>query len=335
MMQHFRSRSEQSAVLPHFTTQETRETSNRPSGSILISGACSHEFSAHPSLSSTHLNEDVSHGSFFSSTEGGRLDAGPPVQERAAAQTIFPQSPYDHPSSEDYPAMGPHQFTFSARASSLSHQNAMQFRALDRRKSDVESLGTYRDDNSDDTDDRESKFDLSTDSHHSQISEISFPSPKGSEKRIAYPFPHDRPRGPTNPLISFVKNEWQHPPRSKSPPIEEDDICPEMLGELLCSRACKRWLLLYFILMAAVWIWWFHFYGPKYAEDSFVRESLHARLKSGRGHFGMNMRVSFAGLTQLRELDRRLVPGSEVKGTNKRRLVIVGDIHGCYDECKC
>ena len=221
---------------------------------------------------------------------------------------------------------------YSARVSSLGHQNNAHYRWLDRRKDASADKEDYEDYASEDSEERE--FRESKALKYSIAYEGS--SPKRLRAHRLSPFPHDRPGGPSKPLVSYVKNDWRYEdprhPRPQSPP--QDDICPEGWLEIVCSSAFKRWMVLYLVLMAAAWIWWFNYYGPKYIEDNFLKDSLKARAASHSGHFGMNRRVSFAGLTQLSHLDRRLVPGSETKGAKKRRLVIVGDIHGCLDERK-
>ena len=239
------------------------------------------------------------------------------------------------PYHQRIPALsGMTEHPYSARVSSLSHHDAVQYRSLDRRKEEYRHQDEYGGYSSDEYEEKEDRHNLYTDPSPNYDLEDPFPSPKGSDAKVSYPFPRDRPGGPTKPLISFVKNDWQHKksPRSSSPSPADEDICPPGWSEILCSRAFKRWLVLYLLLMLMVWTWWFKFYGPEYVEDNYLKESLIARSKTGGGHFGMNRRVSFAGLIQLKQLDRRLVPGSDVDGVKKRRLVIVGDIHGCIDE---
>ena len=240
--------------------------------------------------------------------------------------------PHSHqlPSS---PTMVAH--SYSARASSLSYQNIPQHRSLDGRKEGRIEEDSSEDYTSDEQDQKKA-WSYYSDLKHPHDLEDPFSNPKGISPRYSYPFPRDRPSGPTRPLISLVRNEWQQRKarRSRSPSPAEDDICPEGWNEILCSRTFRRWMVIYLILMVVAWVWWFNYYGPKYVEQSLLKESLNARRESKQGHFGMNRRVTFAGLTQLKQLHRRLVPGSEIEGAEKRRLVIVGDIHGCLEECK-
>jgi hypothetical protein len=51
---------------------------------------------------------------------------------------------------------------------------------------------------------------------------------------------------------------------------------------------------------------------------------------SREGGFGINVRPEFAGLLQVQYLDSKLVPGA-THGSPKR-LIVVGDVHGCKAE---
>ena len=53
------------------------------------------------------------------------------------------------------------------------------------------------------------------------------------------------------------------------------------------------------------------------------------RLKSDLGYFGTNMLPEFVGITQVKTLDTYFVPGSR----DSRRLIFIGDVHGCREEC--
>ena len=65
-----------------------------------------------------------------------------------------------------------------------------------------------------------------------------------------------------------------------------------------------------------------------------MNASLDSRIKTGKGWFGINMQPKFADIIQLEKLDRSLLPG-ETGGKHERekRLIVVGDVHGCVDEC--
>ena len=66
-------------------------------------------------------------------------------------------------------------------------------------------------------------------------------------------------------------------------------------------------------------------------ENKALNEALNETMGKGQMLFGHNMTPAFLGMVQLQTLDKSLVP----REGNERRLVIVGDVHGCHDERKC
>lgn len=78
--------------------------------------------------------------------------------------------------------------------------------------------------------------------------------------------------------------------------------------------------------------------GPFVMEETAVWNSLNVNTTtSTNGVFGTNIRPHFPNMIHLQDLDPALLPGSS-KGTHhkddekKKRLVFIGDIHGCKDE---
>ena len=91
-------------------------------------------------------------------------------------------------------------------------------------------------------------------------------------------------------------------------------------------------MLVYAILIVVCWVGWIGYLRPRLEESKILKDSLKERMKNKQGWFGANQKVSFEGMTQVGMLDRKLVPGSEIPGVDGRRLIIIGDIHGCVDE---
>ena len=46
------------------------------------------------------------------------------------------------------------------------------------------------------------------------------------------------------------------------------------------------------------------------------------------------MRPEFLDMTQVETLEDHLVPGADGIASGDRRLIIIGDVHGCNDERK-
>ena len=76
-----------------------------------------------------------------------------------------------------------------------------------------------------------------------------------------------------------------------------------------------------------IWIGWIE---PARLENKALNESLSDTMREGQMLFGHNMTPAFLGMVQLKTLDKTMLP----QEGNGKRLVIVGDVHGCHDERK-
>jgi hypothetical protein len=175
----------------------------------------------------------------------------------------------------------------------------------------------------------------------------SFHTPKNAVS--AFPGPVDR-----RPLIDFVTNEWQKNTHTQSSSYRaasfdsEDSysyyatdkerelydapILPEWARRILriqVPRRVQRYLGGYVLFLFAVWFWWSYWLAPAWAHEKLLDES--AVIANGRKGqaFGVNMRPTFADMIHLQELDASLLPSAS---SPERRLVFVGDVHGCKDE---
>ena len=167
--------------------------------------------------------------------------------------------------------------------------------------------------------------------------EKAFPSPPVGAAASAYP------RGaapvPAVPLINSIKNEWQ---RSVSSTRRKSD---DMYGErerphvgAYIRRAFRRRGCLFILAFFTFMVLLTKFMGPSVGDRSRLQESLLSRLSEEKGYFGVNQRVGFTNMNQVAEMERWMVPGSgeskDGQAASDRRLIIVGDIHGCIDERK-
>ncbi|MCJ1354402.1 MAG: hypothetical protein MMC33_004390 [Icmadophila ericetorum] len=150
---------------------------------------------------------------------------------------------------------------------------------------------------------------------------------------------------PGRPLIDFVKNEWQTDPRygQITPPYsptwsEYEDFRFIQLRHAAQRPYFKRKLLGILLCALAFWTSYDLLLVPvlqSWGESSSIKESLNTRIRSGKGWFGMNMQPKFADIIQLETLDKSLIPGGEGNGRKherEKRLIVVGDVHGCVDE---
>lgn len=117
----------------------------------------------------------------------------------------------------------------------------------------------------------------------------------------------DRPH--RRPLIDFVKNEWR---RSES----DHSTHPTWTRILSAPRVLRvvTVVLIVFSLVGINWQVWVR------TQDDAVQA----------GAFGLNRQPQIAGLIPLQPLDPELVPST----ANNRRLIFIGDVHGCVDELR-
>jgi hypothetical protein len=152
-------------------------------------------------------------------------------------------------------------------------------------------------------------------------------------------YPDDRP------LIHYVTNEWQHQPRSHdhSSDYSEDEFGHYMhdkggfipqevinyLPRLRVPRRVQRWLLIYLLLLAMGLFGWRYWIAPFMEEEKRLDDAFAAAEKKGN-KFGTNVRPSFTDMLHVKTLPDHLIPGNEY---GDRRLIIIGDVHGCKHEC--
>jgi hypothetical protein len=106
---------------------------------------------------------------------------------------------------------------------------------------------------------------------------------------------------------------------------------------MFCFQRLRRYAVIYLLLLPVCWLGWEWWWTPRWQEDSDLRYDLDHISKAGQ--YGVNVRPTFSDMVYMRELDRKLVPRmGRDRPTGEgdgRRLVIVGDVHGCKDERMC
>ena len=148
----------------------------------------------------------------------------------------------------------------------------------------------------------------------------------------AYQYPsHSR-----RPLIDYIKNEWQQAalhPSSSSKKIYDDHFNSPSFIQICCAPRLQRSVLILFVLLLIIFGNWKTWVGPSMHEQYRLRQSSAERLKYADGWFGGNQRPEFADVVHLDTLDQELVPGSPDASPKNRRLIAIGDVHGCNEEC--
>ena len=163
------------------------------------------------------------------------------------------------------------------------------------------------------------------------------PSP-GHNRRM----PSTHPRAlPGRPLIDFVTNEWrQYDDVDASDEDEafyfkeEDHLIHPRWKEMATQasnrvpRRMQRVMAAGFALLVVFWAAWSSYFGPRHYQRQTEMRLMDATPDAS---FGANMQLEFAGMIQVGRLDSSLLP-THGEGPDKRRLVVVGDVHGCREE---
>lgn len=135
------------------------------------------------------------------------------------------------------------------------------------------------------------------------------------------------------PLIDFIRNEWKANPYSSSSSISSPGspsyAYPNWI-QVCSAPLLRRYMLLLLMLLILTLGNWRYWAGPTWTEYRLLSHSLNGRMKTGEGWFGENMRPEFLDMVQVKILDQSLIPGSE----GRKRLIVIGDVHGCNDERK-
>lgn len=151
----------------------------------------------------------------------------------------------------------------------------------------------------------------------------------------------------SRPLIDSVRNGWQshsnpayHPVSSGTGTDHEkypDSI--QMCLSVISAPRFRRYALVYLSIFLLGWASWSWLLYPRLQETSSLYRALDpATEDESGGWFGSHSMPKFHNLIQLKNLDLEYLPealqGGEDRGTrSQKRLVIVGDVHGCKDEC--
>jgi len=131
------------------------------------------------------------------------------------------------------------------------------------------------------------------------------------------------------PLIDLIRNEWQNSPytSSSSSPTSTGYHTPSWI-QVLSAPRYRRYLLVLLGILSLLWGSWHYWAGPQWGEHRLLSESLNERVRTGDGWFGENLRPEFLDMVHVKTLDQDLVP----QRGDEKRLIIVGDVHGCHDE---
>lgn len=150
------------------------------------------------------------------------------------------------------------------------------------------------------------------------------------------------------PLIDYCTNEWRNDPQKQSDnhpytiyapaesPYEElydkiEDWIDDFVDVIKAPKFRRLFFVVTFILITTILLW-VKLVEPWIAEERAAYESLTRETTANAGKiYGSNMRPQLPGITQITDLSPQYLPNSSKTGS-KRRLIFIGDIHGCKRE---
>ncbi|KAI4256299.1 MAG: hypothetical protein LQ352_002133 [Teloschistes flavicans] len=135
----------------------------------------------------------------------------------------------------------------------------------------------------------------------------------------AYYYPQRR-----RPLIDLVSNQWRTAASSPSSPTAPS------FSQLVSAPKFRRYLLIILLVFILPWFSWTRYGRPRWEERRLLNNALDESLRAGSVWYGLNMRPAFLDMTQLQTLESNQLPRS----ARERRLIFIGNVHGCQDELK-
>ncbi|KAI4104050.1 MAG: hypothetical protein L6R37_003456 [Teloschistes peruensis] len=135
----------------------------------------------------------------------------------------------------------------------------------------------------------------------------------------AYYYPQRR-----RPLIDLVSNQWRTASSSPNSPTAPS------FSQLVSAPKFRRYLLIILVVFVLPWFSWRRYGQPRWEEHRLLNNALDESLRAGSVWYGLNMRPTFLDMTQLQTLESSQIPMS----AGERRLIFIGNVHGCQDELK-
>lgn len=152
----------------------------------------------------------------------------------------------------------------------------------------------------------------------------------------------DRAQLSRRPLIDQVTNQWRDEKNVTvtegeleselfSCDLEDENSCPNISYRLLIARRFRRAAIWIAILTLATYFLSAHFIWPKVERELDLSEGF--RLQNN-GTYGIARGGKDKSMIQIETLGADLIPGGVSDPNGKRRLVFVGDVHGCKNELR-
>ncbi|OKL63996.1 hypothetical protein UA08_00658 [Talaromyces atroroseus] len=155
------------------------------------------------------------------------------------------------------------------------------------------------------------------------------------------------PRGisPKYPLINYVTNKWDTSRSSRGRSLSTTSNTSfdrhryswmAFILSIVTAPRFRRYMVVYAVLVVFAYVGWDFFLQPMLEERKVIIESLDvAAMDKVGGWYGTNLRPEFADIVTMRTLSPDFLPRLEKSSrrqSGRRRLLIVGDVHGCQYE---
>ena len=148
----------------------------------------------------------------------------------------------------------------------------------------------------------------------------------GAHGARAYEIPSHRHSLVDSIRQGWRKNSYNNLHSGWSSPA--DPVPPWM--QVLSAPRIRRWILISCLSVCLLWLYWRKYGEHAWTEHRTLNNAVNGRINSDLGFFGTNMLPEFLGMTQVKTLNTKFVPGL----AGSRRLIFIGDVHGCYEECE-
>lgn len=145
----------------------------------------------------------------------------------------------------------------------------------------------------------------------------------------------------TGPLINYVRNEWKSSAKYTQLPSASDRSGPpqwvQMITSMVTVPRFRRYAIVCLSFAIFCVLGWHYILSPRLEERSAILNSLDPMQEDVvGGWFGANALPQLEKVVQLRELNKTLLPAAIVPEDDRpseRRLIFIGDVHGCKSEC--
>ncbi|KAL8767166.1 MAG: hypothetical protein Q9209_006257 [Squamulea sp. 1 TL-2023] len=130
------------------------------------------------------------------------------------------------------------------------------------------------------------------------------------------------------PLIDRIQNTWRM--ASSPPDFSPSSPTAPSFSQIVSAPRLRRYLTVILLVILMPWTGW-RWYGKPRLEDHRVIDNANAlnkQLGKGTAWYGLNVRPTFRDMIQLQTWDTSLL----AVGDEPKRLLFIGDVHGCYDE---